>query len=30
MERLLLGCAAFGLLLGAGLMFWVDRSGHPA
>jgi hypothetical protein len=27
MGWLLVGCAAFGLLLGAGLIFWVDRSG---
>lgn len=27
MGWLLAGCAAFGLLLGAGLIFWVDRSG---
>lgn len=28
MGRLMIGCAAFGLLLGAGLIFWVDRSGN--
>lgn len=27
MGWLLVGCAAFGILLGAGLIFWVDRSG---
>jgi hypothetical protein len=27
MGWLLIGCCAFGLLLGAGLIFWVDRSG---
>jgi hypothetical protein len=26
MGWLLIGCAAFGLLLGLGLIFWVDRS----
>ena len=26
MGWLLIGCAGFGLLLGAGITFWVDRS----
>jgi hypothetical protein len=30
MGWMLLGCGAFGLLLGAGIAFWVDRSGSPA